>query len=146
MKGVPPPSPFRLANRSAARRSSTPPRATNNQGKFFLCFCFLYFLLLCLLAIKPPYFWYSNWNEYTCAIRSQICCSVKIDPHIGMPVPIPPRRILPCNNAGLAPSILVGSVKSAGVCIIVVSAPFIVCLDDSPAAARSSAKTPLPAP
>ena len=25
-------------------------------------------------------------------------------PHMGMPVPMPPRRILPCKSAGLAPS------------------------------------------
>src|SRR6266511_6001737 len=80
------------------------PNSTSSQGNCFLCFCFLNLLLLLflLLAIQPPYFSYSNWNEYKYAIRFQICCSVKIEPHMGIPFPIPPRIILPCNNAGLA--------------------------------------------
>ncbi len=80
------------------------------------------------------------------AIKSQICSSVKIEPHMGMPVPIPPRRIFPCNRAGLAPSIRFGSVNTAGACMDIESAPAIVCMDASPAAFRSSAKTPSPAP
>ena len=49
-------------------------------------------------------------------------------------------------NAGLAPSIRCGSVKLTGPCIDIFIEPFIVCIDNSPAAARSSAKTPSPAP